>query len=72
MTARIVTLVGYALLALSLVAWEIISVRRRSLTLGRLVRWITGFNATRWALFLGWAWLGWHFFVRGTVTFLAH
>ncbi len=72
MMARIVTLVGYALLALSLAAWEIISVRRRSVTLGQLVRWLTGYNAARWVLFLGWAWLGWHFFVRGTVTFLYH
>ena len=70
MTARVVTLAGYALLALSLAAWEIISVRRRSMTLGRLVRWLTGCRATRWALFSGWAWLGWHFLVRGTVTFL--
>lgn len=71
MTARVVTLGGYTLLVLSLTVWEIISVRRHSLTLGRLLRWLNGRRAARWALFLGWAWLGWHLFVRTTVAFLA-
>jgi hypothetical protein len=71
MTSRAVDLAGYALIALAALAWQATCARRHSLTLGKFVSWLTRNRAARTILLLGWAWLGWHLFVRGTATFLA-
>jgi hypothetical protein len=70
MTARDVTLAGYILIVLAGGAWEAVSIRRGSLTLGQILEWLAQRRAVQMALLLGWAWLGWHLFARGTATFL--
>jgi len=64
------TYAGYAVLALALVGWQALAVTRRSLTLGRLAAWASSRFVGRMALALGWAWLGWHLFARGSAAFL--
>jgi hypothetical protein len=70
MTGRVVTLAGYILIVLAGCVWEVVSVRRHSLTLGQLLDWLAQHRAVRVVLLLGWAWLGWHLFARGTAAFL--
>lgn len=67
-----VVLAGYAAIALAALVWQAICVRRRSLSLGGLGCRLAAGWVTRWALLAAWAWVGWHLFVRGTVTFLGH
>lgn len=62
---RDVTYAGYALIALAAVVLEVAGVR-----FGPVVRWATRSWVGRVLLLLGWAWLGWHLFVRGTASFL--
>ena len=62
---RDVTYAVYALIALVALALQIAGVR-----LGPAVRWVSGRWPGRVVLFLGWAWLGWHLFVRGSASFL--
>jgi Family of unknown function (DUF6186) len=64
------TYAAYALVAVMAVAWQVTCVRRDSLTFGKLVAWLRGNRVVRILLLLGWAWLGWHLFVRGTASFL--
>ena len=62
--SRIVTLIGFAVIAMSAVALEIAARRGGSVTfgdaLGRLVRP----RPVRLLVLAAWLWLGWHLFVR--------
>jgi hypothetical protein len=69
-TARHAILAAYAAIGAALIGVQILAVRRRSLTLGRLIQWLAWRRTGRGLLLLGWAWLGWHLFARGTVAFL--
>lgn len=70
MTNRDSTLAGYAVLAVALVVLESAARwargrhrARRHLTFGEFVAVVQG-SPFRWALLLGWLWLGWHVFAR--------
>lgn len=64
--SRPVTLVGYAVLVLVIVAYQLVGVvRRRSPTLGEVLEPVRRRVAGRIVLLAGWLWLGWHLFVRG-------
>lgn len=69
MTSRTLTFAGFALVGAGVV-FGVITVRRHSFpTLGQPTRAFTRTLAVRLRLVLGWAWLGWHLFVRGTGAF---
>jgi hypothetical protein len=70
MTVRDVTFAAYALIGVALVTLEAVTWRRGSLTLGQLTDRLMRRRSVRLVFLLGWAWLGWHLFVRGSATFL--
>ena len=70
MTARTLTFAGYAVLAGAAVLLELVARRRGGVNLGAVLRWLTARWPGRVVLLLGWAWLGWHLFVRGSAPFL--
>ncbi|HYZ99630.1 MAG TPA: DUF6186 family protein [Acidimicrobiales bacterium] len=62
-------LAAYAVLAAAMLATEAWARRHppRPATLGQTVtRLVRRAPAVRWILLLGWAWMGWHLFVRTT------
>ncbi|MGH3344241.1 MAG: DUF6186 family protein [Carbonactinosporaceae bacterium] len=61
-----VTFAGYAVLAVALVTLEVAGRSRRLPvpTFGRCLAWVMESRPGRWFVLLGWAWLGWHLFVR--------
>ena len=70
MTARVITLAGYALLTGMSVLWWIATSRRRSLvTWPLLLARVTSSRPGRMLLVLAWPWLGWHLFARGSGAF---
>jgi Family of unknown function (DUF6186) len=70
MSARLVTLAGFTLLAAAVAAWSAVSTRRPSLvTLPTLLTRITSSRVLRLLLVIAWAWLGWHLFARGSGAF---
>ena len=70
MSARDVTFAVYAVIGVALVALQAATWRRGSLTLGQLTSRLMRRRSVRLVFLLGWAWLGWHLFARGTATFL--
>jgi Family of unknown function (DUF6186) len=70
MIARDVTFAAYALIGATLVTLQAVAWRHGSLTLGQLTDRLMRRRSVRYAFVLGWAWLGWHLFVRGSATFL--
>jgi hypothetical protein len=70
MSSPAATYAAYATIALALATWQAASVVRGSLTLGQLLGWLRERRVARIVLVLGWAWLGWHLFARGTASFL--
>jgi hypothetical protein len=70
MTARDLTFAAYAVIGVALVTLEVVAWRRGSLTLGQLTDRLMRRRSVRLVFLLGWAWLGWHLFVRGSATFL--
>lgn len=64
------TYASYAVLFAALVALEAVRLRRGSLTLGRIALSVAARGPVRVLMFAGWAWLGWHLFARGSVSFL--
>jgi len=62
--SRAVTLAGYAVLAVLVVAWEVAA--RRSRRHAMLADFAGAVAATpaRWLLLAGWLWVGWHVFAR--------
>jgi hypothetical protein len=70
MSARDASFAVYAVIGVALVALEAVTWRRGSLTLGQLTSRLMRRRSVRLVFLLGWAWLGWHLFARGTATFL--
>ena len=65
---RTATLVGYALIAVALLAYQLAGLRwRRTPTIGEALAHLTRRRPARCALLAGWLWLGWHVFVRAGV-----
>lgn len=62
---RDLTLAGYAVIALAVLAYQVSAWRRRDrVTFGQFVATLAAWPPTRWPLLAGWLWLGWHLFVR--------
>ncbi len=70
MTVRDLTFAAYAVIGVALVTLQVVTSRRGSLTLGQLTDRLMRRRSVRMAFWLGWAWLGWHLFARGSATFL--
>jgi hypothetical protein len=69
-SARFVTLAGFAVLAAFGIYWSVVTARRPSLvTLPQLLGRITASRAVRLVFVVVWAWLGWHLFARGSGAF---
>lgn len=66
MTSRAIVIVGWAVLAAALVGCGLLPylARRRVATLFELARRLTRRRLGFAAAFVGWLWIGWHFFVR--------
>ena len=65
--SRTVTLWGYAVLAVTAVAYQAAGlILRRTVTFGQALRRLNRVPAARLILVAGWVWFGWHTFVRGT------
>ena len=63
--SRTTTLVGYAVIAVALVACQLTAlVSRRIPSLGQAVSLVVSRRAGRWLLLSAWLWAGWHLFVR--------
>ncbi len=63
--SRTVTLWGYAVLAVAIVAYQVAGlVLGRTATLAQALRRVTRFRAGRYLLIAVWLWAGWHTFVR--------
>jgi hypothetical protein len=63
--SRAVTLWGYAVLAVAVIACQVAGVvLGRTATLGQALRRVTRLPAGRFLLLAGWLWAGWHTFVR--------
>jgi hypothetical protein len=55
----------WAVIWSALVGWQVVTARSRRLpSFAPLVVLVRRTLITRWALLAGWAWLGWHLFVR--------
>ena len=64
---RVVTLVGFAVLAAAAVVLELVARRSpRLCTLGDALGAVLRHLPLRLLLLAGWLWLGWHTFVRAT------
>jgi len=62
---RVVNLLVWAVLGVALAAWQTRSVvTHRTAGLTDVVRLARRRLVTRWAMLAGWAWIGWHLFVR--------
>ncbi len=66
-----VTYAGYATIAALWVLWTVFTLtqRPRYATLGGIVRRMMRHPVMRWVLWASWAFVGWHFFVRGSGAF---
>ncbi len=63
--SRTTTLVGYAVVAVALVACQVAAVLTgRISTLGQALSAVVRRRAGRWLVLAGWLWIGWHLFVR--------
>jgi Family of unknown function (DUF6186) len=61
--------VAWGVILSMLAAWEVVSlVHDRFPTLGDVLRFFLRPRGGRYALFLGWLWLGWHFLIRYNPT----
>jgi hypothetical protein len=70
MSSRAITLAVFALLAVAVAGWSVVSARRPSLvTLPALMSRITSSRVVRLLVVIAWAWLGWHLFARGSGAF---
>jgi len=69
-SARTLTLAGFALIAAAAIGWSVVAARRPSvITLPRLLAGATESRIVRLVFVLVWAWLGWHLFARGSGAF---
>jgi len=70
MSSRTVTFFGFGLIVTAAVVWSIVAARSPTLiTLPRLLARVTRSRIVRFLLVVGWAWLGWHLFARGSGAF---
>jgi Family of unknown function (DUF6186) len=70
MSSRTVTFFGFGLIVTAAVVWSIVAARSPTLiTLPRLLARVTRSRVVRFLLVVGWAWLGWHLFARGSGAF---
>lgn len=64
---RTANLLVWAVVWSALLGWQAITARSADLpSIAVVVRLLRVTWLTRWALLLGWVWLGWHIFVRTT------
>jgi hypothetical protein len=49
-----------------LAGWQLYCAATDRPTVGDLLRLLREWWLTRWLLLVGWFWMGWHFFVRGS------
>ena len=71
MSSRTVTFFGFGLIVTAAVVWSIVAARSPTLiTLPRLLARVTRSRVVRFLLVVGWAWLGWHLFARGSGAFV--
>jgi Family of unknown function (DUF6186) len=61
---RLVTLLGYAVIAAGAVGLELAARRRGGVTFSDALTTALGRWPVRLVLLAGWLWLGWHVFVR--------
>jgi hypothetical protein len=70
LTSRTVTFAGYAVILAVIGLWTVVTARHpRWMTLPGAVTALTRRRAVRIIVVLGWAWLGWHLFARGSGAF---
>ena len=63
--SRTVTLLGFGLIAVALVACQVAGLLSdRVPTIGRVVSLVVSRRPARWLLLGGWLWAGWHLLVR--------
>jgi Family of unknown function (DUF6186) len=70
MSARDATFAAYVVIGVAWIALQAATWWRGSLTLGQLTSRLMRRRAVRLVFLLGWAWMGWHLFARGSATFL--
>lgn len=67
MTTRVLTFVGWGLIAAALCAVQLAGMSgRRVASLGDVLRWLTRSRAGQLLALAGWLWVGWHVFVRSS------
>jgi hypothetical protein len=70
MTSRVVTFTGYGAILVLIVGWAALATRRPQwLTLPDAVTQLTHSRTVRALVVIGWIWLGWHLFARGSGAF---
>jgi hypothetical protein len=70
MTSRIATFLGYGTILVLIDVWATVTARSpRWLTLPDAFTLLTRSRTARILVVLGWIWLGWHLFARGSGAF---
>lgn len=68
MSSRALTFAGFAVILAAGIVWTIVTAARHDLpTLRQALAALTRTRVTRTLVLLGWAWIGWHLFVRTSV-----
>ena len=67
---RTLTFVGYGLILALIILMTVVARRRTNwMTLADALNALTRGRAVRIAVVVGWVWLGWHLFARGSGAF---
>ena len=70
MTSRVITFVGYGTILALVLVWAAMTAQSpRSLTLSDAITLLTRSRTARILVVIGWIWLGWHLFARGSGAF---
>jgi len=69
MTTRTVTTLGFVAIATAAVVWALVARGPRWATLPEAWDVLRSRRTVRVLLVLGWIWLGWHLFARGSGAF---
>ena len=70
LTVRTLTFVGYGLILALIILMTVVACRRTNwMTLPDALNALTRGCAVRIAVVVGWVWLGWHLFARGSGAF---
>jgi hypothetical protein len=70
MTSRTITFIGYGVILAAIVGWALLAARRaRGLSLSDAIILLTRTRTARVLVVIGWIWLGWHLFARGSGAF---